>query len=147
MAKGGLPLLMAGLSAGVKFVPLLGGGFCPAYGPPANSSTPGGGIVILGPNRGARIVEALPDSKMATYTFRPSGLAAMALGRSPSIVISVISWRVTGSKTCTRFSMAQETYARKGDPAKMTSAGASRVESVATTRWACRSTMLTESEI
>src|SRR5688572_18984788 len=92
------------------------------------------------------MVEALPDSKMATYTFRPSGLVHSALGRSPSIGTVATRWRVSGSKTSTAFSIAHETNARSGSPAKTTSAGASKVGIVASTCSFARSTMLTESE-
>src|SRR4051812_43876150 len=64
--------------AGTKLVPLFGGGFCPldgafgkftgfARGNPSDTPVP---IVVL----------AFPDSKIATYTFVPSGLTSIARG-------------------------------------------------------------------
>src|SRR5688500_6765710 len=54
------------LSGGSKVRSSLGGGFIPPYGPSADSTAPGTGsrrnVLICG----ARIVVALPDSKMAT---------------------------------------------------------------------------------
>src|ERR1041384_3398180 len=49
---------------GEKFVPLLGGGFSPAYGPSKKSTGVGGGKPRFTP--AAMMVEALPDSKIAT---------------------------------------------------------------------------------
>src|SRR6185503_7545693 len=93
------------------------------------------------------MVDPLPDSKIATYTFFPSGLAAIALGRSPSIRIVARTWRVSGLKTCTVFALAQVTNARVGEPAKITSAGPGSVFRVATTRRLEVSTTLTVQEI
>ena len=55
---------MAGLIAGIKFVPLFGGGFIPAEGANGKSTGVGGGKPRFTP--APTIVEALPDSKMAT---------------------------------------------------------------------------------
>jgi len=132
--------------AGTKLVLLFGGGFCPLWGPSGKSTTIGWGKAVKGPTPSLRIVEPLPDSKMATQTFVRSGLTAIALGRWPSIAIELNTVLATGSNTCTVLAPAQETKARSGVPAKTTSAGASSVLIVATIRIALRSSTLTESE-
>src|SRR5438067_8978855 len=57
----------AGFMTGLKFVPLLGGGFSPPEG--ALGKLSGLGRGKPGDTPVPIIVEALPDSKMATYTF------------------------------------------------------------------------------
>src|SRR5262245_29402711 len=94
-----------------------------------------------------KTVEPLPDSKIATYTVRPSGAMARAFGRSPSIGTWATACRVSGSNTWTVLGNAQDTKAPTGSPANATSAGVSSVDNVATTRRAGTSTMLIESEI
>jgi hypothetical protein len=59
----------------------------------------------------------------------------------------VTSWRVTASNTCTVFGVAHDTNARPAEPAKITSAGVSRVRMVATTWRAVTFTTLMESEM
>ena len=58
--------------AGEKPVPAFGGGLAPAYGPFLLFTVVSGMMVLW-----------LPDSKMARYTFEPSGLTAMARGEAP----------------------------------------------------------------
>src|SRR5436190_21457667 len=57
---------MSGFIGGSNKSPLLGGGFCPPYGPDGSPTGPGSGRTPKGVNGGARMVDALPDSKMAT---------------------------------------------------------------------------------
>src|SRR5258706_13496441 len=60
---GGKFVGMSGLIAGLKLVPRFGGGFCPPYGLLVSLTTLGPiPFVIAAP----RIVEPLPDSKIAT---------------------------------------------------------------------------------
>src|SRR5215216_4387388 len=82
------------LIAGTKFVPEFGGGFFPAYGPLGSSTGPGWAGVLRPVKRRPTTVVPLPDSKMATYTFEPSGLTAIARGRSPSMAMFVTTERV-----------------------------------------------------
>src|SRR5436190_3481038 len=82
LTRGG-GFVIAGLIAGTKLVPLFGGGLSPCDGA-------SGKLIGLGRGNPSEtpvpmIVEALPDSNTATYTFDPSGLTSMALGRFPSI--------------------------------------------------------------
>src|ERR1051326_1431979 len=81
--RGGSVLERSGLIAGTKFVPLLGGGFRPTEGALGKLTGLGLGNPIETPE--PMIVEAFPDSKMATSTFEPSELASIARGRLPSI--------------------------------------------------------------
>ena len=106
LTRGGA-LVMAGLIAGTKFGPLFGGGFSPAEGAKGK---------LIGLARGEpwempvpMIVLALPDSKMPTYTFEPSGLTSIARGRFPSIARLVTICRVVALKTWTRFGWPHET--------------------------------------
>ena len=106
------------------------------------------GVPLFGSRPPPRIVEPLPDSKMATWTVEPSGLTAMARGSSARRGTSARGAPgASGSKTCTRFGWEQETKARTGLPAKTTSAGSSAVRMVRTTDPDARSTTLMESEI
>ena len=94
-----------------------------------------------------RIVEPLPDSKIATSTRLPSALTAMARGSSPSMSITLgAAARFAGSKTSTSLVCEQDTKARRGVPAKTTSQGSSLVSRVARTWPLVRSTTLIESE-
>src|SRR5580765_3734365 len=137
LTRGG-GFVIAGLIAGTKFVPLLGGGFFPPDGASGK---------LIGLGRGnpcdtpvPMIVEALPDSNTATYTVEPSGLTSMALGRFPSMTRFVTTCKVEVLKTWTRFGWPQDTYARAGVPAKTMSDGSFEVTSVFTTRAVSRST-------
>src|SRR5881394_4207520 len=93
------------------------------------------------------MVLPLPDSKIATYTFEPSGLAAMFRGRSPSIAMFVTAARVSGSITNTALVREHVTHARRGLPAKTRSLGPAGVSRVATTRFVATSTMLIVDEM
>src|SRR2546422_240665 len=54
-----------GLIAGLKFVPWFGGGFCPAWGLAGKFTALGWGFASKGPTTALRMVERLPDSKIA----------------------------------------------------------------------------------
>src|SRR5436190_16392236 len=100
LTRGAVALVICGFRAGLKFVPAFGGGFFPLEGA-------FGKFMGLGRAKPAEMpvpmmVEALPDSKIATYTNLPSALVAMARGRLPSMTKLVIAWRVAGLKTWTR---------------------------------------------
>src|SRR5438477_13125722 len=58
-----------GLMAGTKLAPLFGGGFCPVCGPSGKSTTVGCRKEVNGTSAAFRIVDPLPDSKIATYSF------------------------------------------------------------------------------
>src|SRR5437762_3430995 len=94
LTRGGAAVEISGLMGGLKLVPLFGGGFSPPDGAKGK---------LIGLGRGApedtpvlMMVEALPDSKMATYTLDPSGLVAIARGRLPSMTRFVTSSSVAG---------------------------------------------------
>src|SRR5581483_301841 len=109
LTRGGGGFVMSGLIDGTKFVPLFGGGFCPPDGALVKLMGLGLGSEASSVTPVPMMVEALPDSKMATYTFEPSGLTAIARGRLPSMLRLVTTCSVDGSKTCTRFGWPQET--------------------------------------
>src|SRR5689334_16160382 len=96
LTRGGA-LERAGLMAGLKFVPLFGGGFSPCEGASGKLMTEGLGKPVETPF--PMIVEALPDSKMPTYTVDLFGLTAIPRGRLPSMVRFVTSSNVEVLKT------------------------------------------------
>src|SRR5436190_8800181 len=132
---------------GEKLVPPFGGGSAPPCGPCGSSTGPGAGALFRSVNRCPNTVVPLPDSKIATYTCEPSGLVAIARGRSPSIAIFVTARRVTGSITNTAFVRMHETHARNGFPAKTRSLAPAGVSNVASTRRDATFTILIDDEM
>jgi hypothetical protein len=97
LTRGGVVFVIRGFSAGLKLVPAFGGGFFPFEGALGK---------LIGLGRGnpdeipvPMIVEAFPDSKIATYTNLPSALEAIARGRLPWMTKFVTHCLVATLKT------------------------------------------------
>src|SRR6266511_3832507 len=56
---------LLGLITGLKLVPSFGAGFCPPRGPVGKFTTLGWGTAVKGPTPELRMVDRLPDSKIA----------------------------------------------------------------------------------
>src|ERR1051325_5687492 len=103
---------------------------------------PGPGATVSAVNFRPNTVVPFPDSKIATYTFVPSGLTAIARGRSASMAMFATAARVIGSMTNTALVREQEIQAPRGFPANTRSLGPAGVSRVATTLSEERSRML-----